>query len=294
MISILRRLFIILFIGLVLPSHANQEVTSETLNKQEKTVLLVILARNKAHVLPKFLECIDNLDYNKNLISVYINTNNNQDNTLEILQNWVDKNSEKYRTVLFKGHHVENAPWTKPHDWSTERLHILKRIRQESLEKVKILNCDYYFVVDCDNFITPPTLMDLIGKDEEFIAPLLLAVPEKQDFYSNYFCDIDEKGYYKAHPEYNEILFRKKIGTFKVPVIHCTYLIKTPIIDKLTYVDGTDDYDFVILSRSARKNGVDQYICNEKNYGILLHFFDEPSLKEEADRVAKLPYLQVK
>ena len=44
---------------------------------------------------------------------------------------------------------------------------------------------------------------------------------------------------------------RQKVGTFQEPVVHRhPILIKGEFIDKLTYVDGTDDYEFVI-SREA-------------------------------------------
>lgn len=261
--------------------------------QEDKTVLLAILARNKAHVLPKFLDCIDKLDYDKKLISVYINTNNNEDKTKEILQSWADKNAKNYRHIIFKSHDVKNISDSNPHDWTAERLFVLGCIRNESLQKAKIYNCDYYFVVDCDNFIIPTTLKDLVKKDKPIIAPMLIPVPEKDDVYSNYFCAVDEYGYYAQHQNYEEIFFRRKVGTFEVPVVHCTYLIKTPIIDQLTYVDGYDDYEFVIFSRTARERGIKQYICNEDNYGFLIHFYDDPSLEVEQERVAKLSYLKI-
>jgi hypothetical protein len=282
----IKKIFAVLFMGFALSLHANEEVS-------KKTVLLAILARDKAHVLPKFLDCIENLDYDKKLISVYINTNNNQDNTLEILKTWAQNNEQNYNAIIFKEHNIENVTWYRPHEWTIERFHILGMIRQESMETTKTLNCDYYFVVDCDNFITPITLKALINHNKPIAAPLLFAVPEQFDFYSNYFYEIDETGYFKPHPTYCDILFRKEVGAFAVPVVHCTYLVQASVIDKLTYVDGSVDYEFVVFSRSAREHGIEQYICNDQNYGYLLHFFDQPSLEEEKERVANLPYLQV-
>ena len=49
-------------------------------------ILLAILARNKEHVLPDYLNCIYNQTYNKKLITIYINTNNNCDATEQILR----------------------------------------------------------------------------------------------------------------------------------------------------------------------------------------------------------------
>lgn len=269
------RLFVFL-LALGLCSHAYSE---------EKTVLLAILARDKAHVLERYLECIENQDYNKKLITIYINTNNNQDNTEEILNNWADKNRFHYQQIIIDSHNIENLPSTDPHDWKPVRFKALGNIRQKSMQKTKEYDCDYYFVVDCDNFISPDTLQTLVKQDKPIIAPLLRSIPEPGDAYSNYFCAVDDSGYYREHPDYLQILGKTKVGTFQVPVVHCTYLINADCIDKLTYLDGTDDYEFVIFSRSARNNGVGQYICNEKEFGSLVHFYSSVSLEEEAQLV---------
>jgi len=259
--------------------------SSAIAQENQQTVLLAILARNKAHVLPHYLSCIDNLDYDKQLITVYINTNNNTDETLEILQNWTNKNENTYRKIIFENHEIKELPETMPHDWTTQRLKALSIIRDKSLQMAKDFLCDYYFVVDCDNFITPATLKYLTDQNKPIIAPMLTSIPEKNDPYSNFFFDITENGYYKNHAHYWMILAREIIGTIKIPVVHCTYLIKSSYIDKLTYVDGTNDYDFVILSRSARLNKVDQYICNDGDFGVLLHSTSSLTLQEETLRM---------
>jgi len=155
-------------------------------------------------------------------------------------------------------------------------------IRTKSLRLAEEKGCDFYFVVDCDNFITPNTLKTLVAKDKLMIAPMLGSFPEKGDIYSNFFCDIDENGYCKDHPDYFSIINKEKIGTFEVPVIHCTYLIRKDALPYLTYVDGTIDYEFVILCREARKNRIPQFICNEENFGSLIHFFRDVTLQDEA------------
>ena len=257
-------------------------------NCENKKVLLAILAKNKEHVLPKFLSCIDNLEYDKKLITVYINTNNNEDNTQEMLESWVKKNESKYSAIIFESHEVQETQSTKPHEWTAERFKVLGGIRNKSMQKTKECGCDYYFVVDCDNFIAPCTLKELMSKDKQIIAPMLTAAPEKGDRYSNYFCAVDVSGYFAAHPDYMKILTHEMQGTFNVPVVHCTYLIKSECIDKLAYVDDTSDYEFVIFSKSARNNGIEQYICNEKDFGFLVHFYEDISLEEEKQRTLDL------
>jgi hypothetical protein len=255
---------------------------------EDKTVLIAILARNKAHVLPRFLKNIDSLEYDKKKISVYINTNNNQDETERVLRAWQDKNQVNYRSIVFESHHVESLNDTNPHEWNENRFHALGKIRNQSLAITKKENCDYYFVVDCDNFIEPCTLKELVTQDKPIIAPLLTAFPKPGDMYSNFFCAVSESGYFRDHPDYGQILLKKKKGIFEVPLVHCTYLIKKEYIDKLTYVDGSDDYEFVIFAKSARNNDVSQYIDNEKYFGQLLHLDDNVTLEEEAEFMASL------
>jgi hypothetical protein len=262
-----------------LPAFGGEEAVSDLPNK---TVLLAILARNKAHVLPYFLQCINALEYNKKLITVYINTNNNADETEKILEEWAKTKKGEYKEIIFDSHQVQSLAQTNPHDWNAVRFKVLGAIRNKSMSQAKAYGCDYYFVVDCDNFITPCTLKELVMKDKPIIAPMLKAIPNPQDMYSNFFCDISQNGYFKSHPDYAMILHKEKVGTFEEPVVHCTYLVRSDCIDKLTYVDGTNDYEFVIFSRSARNSDVKQYICNEQNFGILLHPADTSTLQEEA------------
>lgn len=267
-------------------------ISTETEIKQPvdtKTILLAILARNKAHILPHFLKCIDALEYDKKLITVYVDTNNNCDLTEYILDLWISARQKDYKHVEINKHEIKEieSETTNPHTWTTKRFKNLGEIRNKSLQKAIEHKCDYYFVVDCDNLITPETLRTLVNEDKPYIAPMLTEVPDEKDYYSNYFCDVDERGYYKHSDDYYDILYRRKIGTFEVPVAHCTYLIKTEYLSKLSYVDETNRYEFVIFSDSARKNGVKQYICNKLNFGVLVLTGTDASLCDEANEVNK-------
>ncbi|NGX37874.1 MAG: hypothetical protein K1000chlam2_01040 [Chlamydiae bacterium] len=264
---------------------------SSTHQSKEKTVLLAILARNKAHTLPRYLRCIENLDYDKGAIAIYINTNNNKDETEEILKLWIERNRHLYKEVIYENHNIAELTETNPHEWDSKRFSVLGKIRNKSMQKAIEHECDYYFVVDCDNFIAPMTLKTLVEKDKPIIAPILRSIPEKSDSYSNYFCDYTEDGYYKTHHDYPYILYRLYIGCFKVPVVHCTYLIKSEYLDQLNYQDGTYDFEFVIFSRGAREKNIDQYICNEREFGVQVHFLENLTLEEEA-RVLQ-PFLSI-
>lgn len=247
-----------------------------------KHVLLAILARNKAHILPLYLSSIENLQYEKKDITVYINTNNNEDETREILEEWITKKGSLYRKIIFESHEVPNLSCPGPNEWTCDRLHALALIRNKSLSIAKEERCDYYFVIDCDNFVIPSTLADLVAKDLPIVAPMLRTIPEPGDINSNFFYEVTETGYFKGFPnEYFDILNRAKIGTFKMPLVQCTYLIKCDYLDKLSYTDDTQAFEFIIFSRTARKNRVGQYICNEKFYGYNVNYYKKLSLTEE-------------
>ncbi len=265
----------------------NCKIDTKTLKDVKKNkVLIAILARNKAHVLPHYLDCLFKLDYPKENIHIYINTNNNTDNTLDILQKWQIDNINNYASIQLENIEqvIENSN-DNPHEWTASRFKILGKIRQNSMLYAIQMNCEYYFVIDCDNFITPNTLSVLIGENKSIIAPMLKSVPEPNDVYSNFFTDTDANGYFKSNPMYMLYYNRNVIGTFKVPVVHCTYLIKTEYIPKLHYLDDTNRHEFVIFSESARKNNIEQYLCNKYKFGELLHFKDENiSRQDEINR----------
>ena len=231
-------------------------------------VLLAILARDKASCLDLYLKCIKALDYPKDRIHLYIRTNNNSDSTPEILKSFIEKHGGEYASVEFDD--TEETPQLdqhRHHDWNGLRFKVLGKIRNGSLAKTLERGCDFYFVVDCDNFVLPHTLRKIVSYDLPIVAPLLAG--DRGDLYANFHYDIDENGYYKDHPIYRDIFSRTVRGVIEVKVVHCTYLVRADAITGLTYDDGSGRYEYVIFSDSARKSGIPQYIDNTEMYGIL-------------------------
>lgn len=232
-------------------------------------ILVAILAKQKERSLPLYLQCIESLDYPKSSIVLYIRTNNNRDNTESILRNWVARVGQDYAAVEFDATDVEEKVENfGVHEWNAIRFKVLGNIRNESLQKTFQHNCEFYFVCDVDNFIRPFTLTELVNLNLSIVSPLLRAV-SANDPYSNYHADIDAGGYYRECDQYFWILNRWVTGIFDLPVVHCTYLIRRDVIEKLTYVDETDRYEYVIFSDSARKAKVPQYFDNRKIYGYI-------------------------
>lgn len=258
-------------------------------SNMEKTVFLAILARNKAHTLPKYLKTIENLEYDKKAITIYINTNNNRDETEEILRKWVEKHRGEYRDILFESHAIDalEGDQTAPHAWDQTRFRVLANIRNHSLQKAIEAGTDYYFVIDCDIFVTPGILKTLISKQKPMIAPMMRTYPANLAA-STYWCDFDENGFYKDNPFYYEILNQTVRGTFPVPLVHCVYLIESQHLPKLDYLDETMPCEFIAFSQSARRAGVQQYICNEEDFGFVYFEDHHISLEEEKESFQQL------
>lgn len=238
-------------------------------------IVIAILAKNKEPWLPLFLECIYNQNYNKKNIHLYIRTNDNTDNTEVILEDFINKYSKEYASVYYNKESIsEELKKYKNHEWNYFRFKVLGKIRQESVDYAKKLK-SHYFVIDCDNFITPQTLNSLF-KNRHFgiISPMLIS----STTYSNFHHKIDKNGYYLDSPEYYTILERKIKGLLDINVVHCTYFINYYFLDEISYDDESYRYEYVIFSDVLRKKNIPQYLDNREFYGIIDH---DTNTKEE-------------
>ena len=232
-------------------------------------VLIAILAKQKEKALPLFLRCIEELDYPKSSIVLYVRTNNNTDRTEEILRDWIERVGPSYAGVEFDAAPVEEPVETfGQHEWNATRFRVLGSIRNVSLAKTAEHGCNFYFVCDVDNFIRPCTLRELVALKLPIVAPLL-RVTDPNGYYSNFFAEVDPNGFYRDCNQYQWILQQQVRGVFEVPVVHCTYLIRGDVIPRLHYLDGSNRYEFVVFSDSARKAGIQQYIDNRQVYGYV-------------------------
>lgn len=242
--------------------------------KETKTVFIAILVSNTTIVLRKYLRSITDLMYNKKLITIYINTFNNGDATEEILEKWVEENRGKYKEIIFES---EGTVGGRTLDWTAARFQVPSAIRNKSIKRAKEAGYDFYFAVDGYSFITPFTLKELISKDKPIVAPMLRNIPEVFDYPGNYFCDCTLDGQYKEHTDQYKIFSHEKIGLFRVAALFSTYLIKKEFLGNINYLNG----EGAIFSKNFQTK-IDQYICNEKNFGVLIHFYKNLTDEQKA------------
>jgi glycosyltransferase involved in cell wall biosynthesis len=252
--------------GARLEPTAKARTTGET---DYPRVLLAILAKQAEHVLPFYLFCIEALDYPKTSISLYVRTNNNTDRTADFLREWIARVRDQYEHIEFDASEVpESVGQFAVHEWNATRFKILARLRQESMNRALENECKYYFVVDADNFLKPNTLRDLIDVGLPIVAPLLRCTGQHPR-YSNFHEKVDARGYFIQSEEYYWLLDQRIKGLCQVPVVHCTYLVRSDVISRLSYNDGSDRHEYVIFSESARTSGIPQYLDTREIYGYL-------------------------
>lgn len=231
-------------------------------------VFIGIVIDNQDSLIPYFLRSIENLEYNEKLIKMQLNNFNQNEKVQKLLRAWIAKNKNKYKSLDYVDHsHTipENAP-------TIDKSLFRAKIKDGYLAKSKLSNCSHCLILSSDVYLSPFALNYLISKDKPIIVPLLRPIPDAHDPYRNFFPDITENGYFKLTSDYFPIAYLNKRGTFKVPLAHAAYLIQTQNIDKLSFSKGLTDWEMISFSRNARENNIDQFICNEREFGTQLHF----------------------
>ncbi|XP_023246412.1 glycosyltransferase 25 family member isoform X2 [Copidosoma floridanum] len=243
---------------------------------KKPSVLIGILVRNKAHTLPYTLSFLEKLDYPKDRIALWIQSDNNVDNTINVLKTWLREQGDHYflinATLDDKTHGIEDEKGIA--DWSPVRFEHVIKLREEVLNYARKIWADFIFMLDADVFLTNPNTLDsLISKNKTVVAPLL----KSEGMYSNFWAGMTDDYYYKRTDEYEPILFKKTISCFPVPMVHSAILIdlRMKVSDLLTYdsnnlynYDGPRD-DIIAFALGAKNFDVDLHICNDENYGFI-------------------------
>jgi hypothetical protein len=249
------------------------------LEKSTEYITIAILAKDKAHTLPLYLQCIEDQTWPTQQTYLYIRTNNNNDNTTQLLHNWINEVGNRYAHIYFDDSDIDTqVEQFGQHEWNATRFKILGAIRQASIDWAYEHN-SHYFVADCDNFIVAETIENMFKLNVPIVAPLLRCYTKK--YYSNYHDIVDENGYYTPSVPYYEMLDQKIRGIIEVAVVHCTYFIRHELLANMCYNDQSLRYEYVIFSDCARKQLIPQYLDNRKIYGYISFAENKEELEAE-------------
>jgi hypothetical protein len=248
----------------------------ERISHETPLILWAVLAKDASKNLPLYLECLLSQDYPKKSIGLYIRTNDNNDDTEARLKKFIDEYGTMFREIVFDSTNIdESIKVFSQHEWNSKRFRILGKIRQASLDYARFNSYDYYFCSDTDNFLLPHTLSNLVRLELPIVAPMLrVVVPEKvttnvENKNSSNFYFTDDQLYFRECQEYYSILNRETPGVHSVPLIHCTYLIKSELFPKIDYRFGVDEWEYKNLVHSLREAKAELFLDNRVEYGNL-------------------------
>lgn len=261
--------------------------------QQLPTVMVVMLVRNKAHLIRNTMGLLEAQDYPKERMALYLRSDHNEDDTADILKNWL-KNPPGFHwidAVIDDQSYRQHDQNQGPLEWSDSRFEHIIGLKIEALNKAKEMWADWVWFLDADAFITnPKTLKNLVTQHEHdtIVAPLLKSV----GLYSNFWAGMTETYYYKRTDEYKPILDRKRKGCFEVPMVHSSVLVnlKRQESSKLTFeLESVPDDDIISLALSASFNKIPMLICNDLLYGyIMLPLDDDQSLSDDHMNLSNL------
>ncbi|CAD7005695.1 unnamed protein product [Ceratitis capitata] len=275
-----------------------QEAQKPKPARRYPTVLIPLLVRNKAHILPLFLTYFQNIGFPKKDIALWIRSDHNSDSSTEILENWLRDNADLYFSVDFE--HDDSVQRyqneSTPNDWPLERFNHIIQLKEEALAYGREKHADYIFFLDIDVLITHSnTLLHLIRLNKDVVAPMLLS----EGLYSNFWCAMTPDYYYQRTDEYKEIYNVNKEGVFRVPMVHSAVLIRWTYFTKysLTFdrrtlirleevnINGLKEYqrcrtydgpvdDIIVFAVAANCTSVEMYVSNILPYGYIMQPLD--------------------
>ncbi|KAG8186802.1 hypothetical protein JTE90_020480 [Oedothorax gibbosus] len=239
------------------------------------TVAIAVFVRNKGHTLPYFFGYLERLDYPKDRISLYIRSDHNTDNTLDVLKTWIEHNKDSYNLVDYVLEEEAKEHKDDLFEWSVEHFKHLIKLKEDAMSAARKMWADYVLFIDADVFLVNNNTLKLLMLEEKtVVAPVI----ETLFAYSNFWCGMTEKGYYKRTDDYLKILEREKTGCFDVPMVHSCVLINLNNKESLSLtfdpqkIDGYSGPidDIIVFAHSARTTGVKMHVLNKEQFGHML------------------------
>ena len=265
--------------------------------QQPPKVMVVLLVRNKAHLLENTLRLLEAQDYPKDRIGLYIRSDHNEDNSEEILNDWLEAQNEYHFIDVKMGANAGELfdDQRSPLEWSPSRFQHMIELKEEALNKGREVWADWIWYLDVDAFMTNPQTLRLMVKDSSktVIAPMLTSV----GLYSNFWAGMSDTYYYQRTEDYKPILERKTQDCHSVPMVHSSFFVNLNSKESsfLTFdpkliedYDGPID-DIITFALSATFNDIDLFICNDNVYGYIMLPLDEnQDLNQDLDNLSNL------
>ncbi|KAG5672352.1 hypothetical protein PVAND_002485 [Polypedilum vanderplanki] len=216
------------------------------------TVLIALFVENPTPFLEEFFDKIFSLNYPKNNLHIFVHNN-------------VEYHEKLTETFL---EHASNQKYI-----SVKGLNFRDGISEATARELAVnrcltKKCDYLFVVDSDMHLDNlDTLIELITFNRTVIAPIITRIGT---VWSNFWGALNEKGFYARSSDYMSIVNNEIRGIWNVPFISSSYLIKSKILNKLSYTKADVDADMA-FAEHLRNQEIFMYACNLNDYGHMIN-----------------------
>lgn len=220
--------------------------------QQSFTVLIALFVENPTPFLEEYFDKIFSLNYPKNKVHIFVH--NRVEYHTKLVETFMEHaGNEKYLSV--KGINFK--------DGISEAT-----ARELAVNRCLTKKCDYLFVVDSDVHLENlDTLLELITFNKSILAPVVTRVG---GVWSNFWGAISDKGFYARSSDYMSIVNNEVRGIWNVPFISSCYLIKSKILNKLSYTKAEVDPDMA-LAEHLRNHGIFMFVSNLNEYGHLVN-----------------------
>lgn len=138
-------MFALVYVIILILNYSGQANVSAL---KKPTIFVAILARNKEHTLPYFLSLLEEQDYPKDRLSLWIRSDHNRDSTPLILKTWADSVKHLYHSVNLTISEGESdfSDEKSPVHWPKSRFNHVINIREEALNIARKYWADYIMV----------------------------------------------------------------------------------------------------------------------------------------------------
>ncbi|NLG32123.1 MAG: glycosyltransferase [Syntrophomonadaceae bacterium] len=226
-------------------------------------VMIGCPVRNRAWILPRYLECLCRIEYPKDLIEFCFIINNSIDNTENILQHFARDNSSPVRLIKVD---IAEEYAHKRGFYSFKHLAFLRNLL---LNEFQNSACQFLFSVDSDILVPPHSLSRLIQNQCDIVSGLVCNGHHLNDsriYNILNWTDNNRLQHVKDFP-------RDRL--FPVDCTGAAYLISRNVVEghgiRYSHLMGPEDIGFCM---EAAKKGVKIYCDGRIEF---IHVMDEPN-----------------
>ncbi len=230
------------------------------MERQEK-IMIGCPIRNRAWILPDYLQAILNFDYPAELIELCFIVNDCQDSTPAILSDFAAAHENP--VYLY----YDNQDHSGKHQRGYYNFRRLAHLRNQLITAFLRTDCEYLFSLDSDIIMPPESIMTLLGAQRDIISAL---VWNGGDIGSHDTYNILKQA---ENGDYLHIREFPVNGVFEVDCTGAAYLLRRRVLSEfMIRYDADYGAEDIGFCKSAQRAGIKLY-CHSGVRGR--HFMEE-------------------